>query len=331
MKEYGGFLPFELQRGSEYFDKYENEFAICRLNCGRSAFWYAAGAIQPEKVYLPYFNCLDNSTVFERLGIPYEYYRLDDDLLPKDIMPQEKEAVLWVNYYGDASKEKVGRICDRYRDTNLIIDNCHAFYMEPVHGAYNCYSARKFFGVCDGAYLVADELPELPLKRGSSVKYCSFILESVEVGTNKVYEKNLENEKRMTQEVDYQMSVVTQKILQPIHYEEIRRIRQENFLELHKYLGNINEFDVNLQSYTYICYPLLVSNPSLRERLIQNRVYTPTWWRHVPEYFNKDVLESHLSRYMVMLPIDQRYDKNDMRDIANIVIRENQFQGNILK
>ncbi len=323
MKEYGGFLPFELRQGKEYFDAYEQEFSVKRLNCGRSTFWYAAKAAMPRKIYVPYLNCADSTDPFKDLNIPYEYYQLDDDLTPKGIAPSAKEAVLWINYYGDASAEKIEQVCRRYKDSILLIDHCHAFFSEPLHGVYNCYSMRKFFGVCDGAYLVADRLPELKLERADSAKYYSFILESIEKGTNAVYDRNLANEERLHQEKALEMSVVTQKILKSIDYEGIRRKRWQNFLELHQHLKGINAFPVNMESDTHMYYPLFVEHPRLRERLIENRIYTPTWWRHVPEYFQEETLEGRLARYMLMIPIDQRYDKTDMKEIADIILREN--------
>lgn len=49
VKEYGGFLPLELKKGSDYFEKYKNIFSVVKLNCGRSTFFYAAKTIQPKK------------------------------------------------------------------------------------------------------------------------------------------------------------------------------------------------------------------------------------------------------------------------------------------
>jgi hypothetical protein len=327
VKEYGGFLPLELKKGSDYFEKYKNIFSVVKLNCGRSTFFYAAKTIQPKKIYVPYLNCIDSVTPFEKLGIPYEFYFLDNELLPLDVAPGKDEAILWINYYGNASVDKIRKVCLLFKDTNLIIDNCHAFYAEPQQGAYNCYSARKFFGVCDGAYLIADDLDKILLNKSYSAQYYSFILESIELGTNAVYEKNLENEDRLRCDSVLEMSEITQRILQSINYEDIKNVRRRNFIEMHRCLESINEFEANLDSHTHMYYPLLVSNPLLRNRLIENKIYTPTWWRHVLEYFDESVLEAKLSKYMLMLPIDQRYNISDMQEIARIVIKENNRRG----
>lgn len=43
----------------------------------------------------------------------------------------------------------------------------------------------------------------------------------------------------------------------------------------------------------------------------------------MPEYFQEETLEVRLARYMLMIPIDQRYGKTDMKEMADIILREN--------
>ena len=77
---------------------------------------------------------------------------------------------------------------------------------------------------------------------------------------------------------------------------------------------------LNVESDTHMCYPCLIYNDGLIDKLIENKIYVPTLWRHVKKYFkDKDVLEVRLSEYMLNLPIDQSYNKEDMHEIAKIV------------
>ena len=206
--------------------------------------------------------------------------------------------------------------------TNVIVDNCHAFFSAPLDNAYNCYSTRKFFGVSDGAYLVKKNVERFILQEEDSDIYSLFLLSTIEKGTNAIYPENLKNEERLGKEV-YKMSKLTRRVLESIDYLEIQKIRRDNMLCLHKYLCKYNKFNVNIESDTHMYYPLLVENEKLRQKLIQNHIYTPTWWRHVPQYFNNsDNIETWLSKYMLMIPIDQRYDESDMKNIAEIIINE---------
>lgn len=320
-REYGGYLPLELpKRGKDYFDNIDKE-SIVRLDCGRSAFWYALKDAKPKKLYVPYLNCINSTDPADLLGIPYEYYRLDDELTPVGVNPQENEAIMWINYYGNATDGQIKSVIERFKNTNLIIDNCHAFFSKPVNGAYNCYSARKFFGVCDGAYLIKKDLVTIDLPRSESAQEMLFLLETIEKGTNALYHKNLLNEERLGKQPKG-MSILTNCILQSIDYKTIREIRKANLLALHKQIGDLNEFTVNLESDTHMYYPLLICKDGLREKIVQRHIYTPTWWRHVPDYFREQTIETKLSKYMLMIPIDQRYNQDDMKKIAEIIREE---------
>lgn len=321
IKEYGGYLPIELPFwNSEYFDGFSKDNLV-RLNCGRSAFWYALSVIKPSKLYVPYLNCDNSTDPADDLGIPYEYYCLDSDLTPKGIQPRSDEAVIWINYYGNASQEQIEKVRILCSNTNLIVDNCHAFFSEPLEEAYNCYSARKFFGVCDGAYLIKNSIPKIALPKSKSSDHMHFILASLEEGTNALYLENLKNEKRLGKTA-MAMSDLTRRILSSIDYGRIRKIRKRNMLCLHSILEQYNEFNVNIESETHMYYPLLITNDNLRQKIVERHIYTPTWWRHVPAYFNEDILEVKLSKYMLMIPMDQRYNESDMRDIAEIILEE---------
>ena len=322
-KEYGGYLPFEFGKKTGEFFGNILEDDIVRLNCGRCAFWYSLKEIMPSKVYVPYLNCAYSTDPIEDLGIDYEYYYLNNDLLPSGVEPGKGDAIVWINYYGNATEEQLNAIKALAEETNVIIDNCHAFFTPPIKNAYNCYSARKFFGVCDGAYLIKHSIRKMELEEGNSSDYIGFILNCIEKGTNACYQQNLENEKRLENSYT-RMSKITRNMLERIDYSKIQTKRNDNIKVLDDALDGFNQFRVNMDSKTHMYYPFLYFSDSLRQSLVNRKIYTPTWWRHVPDYFDTDQnnIEIELSRYMIMLPIDQRYDAQDMKDIARIVIEE---------
>jgi len=317
--EYGGYLPFELPNRKEYFD-FLPESHIFRVNAGRTAFYSAVKALKVHKVYTPYLNCANSVDPIIAAGADIEYYFLNDDLTPKNVTLKDGEAILWINYYGNASEETIQKVYEKY--SNLIMDNCNAFWSLPLENAYNCYSARKFFGVADGAYLIHPNISNVNLnfQEDTSANETEFLLKTIEMGTNSCYNENLKNEERLCDNYKI-MSPLTKRILSSIDYSTIREIRQKNLLRLHKNIGHKNKFKVNIKSKTQMYYPFLVEQDSLRERLIKERIYTPTWWRHVPKQSGYATLETWLSKYMVFLPIDQRYDENDMDVIADIVLK----------
>lgn len=314
MKEYGGYMSLELPYEKEYF---RDERNILRLNSGRAAIYCALLDARPGKVYIPIYNCEFVKEPFEKLGIEYSFYNIDKNFLPINVKLLANEYILWVNYFGIQPRNTIEIIKNRY--TNIIFDNTQAFFATPVNEAYNVYSCRKFFGVSDGAYLVKNDIEKPSLEQDISYNRAMFMLKSIEEGTNAAYYDNMENENEIAKNV-YGMSKLTQRILSSINYQDIQKKRYENFCKLHSYLEEINELNINAETETPMVYPLLIRNEALRTKLVCNKIYVPQWWKHVPEKTNEDCFDNYLSKYLVPLPIDQRYDQNDMRYIANLVM-----------
>ena len=319
IKEYGGYLPLEFPYYKGQYYKETKKFKVINLNCGRATFYYAAKFSNLKKIYLPYFTCDETKVPFEKLGIEIAYYLLDDQLLPKDIDIKKNEYMFWTNYYGNASIKEIKFITKKFK--NLIIDNCHAFFAKPILGVYNCYSTRKFFGVPDGSYLIKDglEINEEIIK-DSSFENCSHLIKQIDKGINYGYQDSLKNEERLCGGFK-SMSNFTEIVLNSLNYEKILKTRRRNFLLMHKLLKKINQFPINLKSNTHMYYPLLVLDPDLRYRLIDENLYNPFWWEHVLDLVPESSIEYKLSKYTIMLPIDQRYNRKDIYNISKIVFK----------
>lgn len=309
----------ELPQGNGEYYRSCDDYEVLTANCGRTAFYCALADAKPSKIYLPHFNCRMSLDPIVDMGIDYEFYYLNDDLTPKDINPGNNEMVMWINYYGNASQKQIQEVVDKY--PNLLIDNCHAFYNQPIPGVYNAYSCRKFFGVNDGAYLIKDKLSPIELDNGSSYEYTGHLLKSIDMSTNDAYQDNLQNEHRLKHNY-CAMSKLTHKVLSSIDYDKILAIRRRNFDVLHSILCDLNDFSVNVDSKPHMHYPFLKDSDVLRRKLIEHKIYVPTWWGHVPEQTNNAELETRLSKYVFVLPIDQRYSEEDMIYIGNFVKKE---------
>lgn len=317
-KEFGGYLPLELPQPSGEFYVSGATWSVVALSSGRATFSVAANHLNAKAIWLPHFTCPETRVPFERLGLEVRNYRLDDRLLPKDVELGDGEVLLWTNYYGNAREEEIREVVERYFGS-IIVDNCHAFFSPPREGGLFSYSARKFFGVADGAYLVGEGLanPE-NLNRGFSAESYSHLLTQLDTDTHAGYQANLTNERRLSGAA-FGMSNLTRRILESIDYSDVLSRRRNNFTTLHHLLGRENHFDLNHSSNTHMYYPLQVPQKSLRERLIANRIYSPFWWRHVLDEVPTDSVEATLSREVVLLPIDQRYSPRDMESLAERV------------
>lgn len=93
----------------------------------------------------------------------------------------------------------------------------------------------------------------------------------------------------------------------------------KNFRVLHNILGITNRLKLDDATMTPSVYPYLSSSKSLREKLLENKIYVSRFWKHVLTNELANKFEKDLAEYLIPLPIDQRYDEQDMQYIANMV------------
>src|SRR5439155_13727702 len=108
------------------------------------------------------------------------------------------------------------------------------------------------------------------------------------------------------------MSRLSERMLSAIDYGAIRRRRSDNFRFLHERLGYLNKLELNYSRIDGpLCYPLLIDNPTLRARLLADRVFVATYWPDVRERVAADSFERRLVDGCLPIPCDQRYDSQD--------------------
>lgn len=313
-KEIGGYMEIELPIKEEYY----NGVSVVRLNTGRAAIYYALKKSNVKKVYMPHYLCTSMLQAPDALGIDVELYYMDEDFRPKDIKTSNKdEAFLYVNYFGTGRKDIIKELSENHK--NLLLDNTQSFYSSPLEGAYNLYSPRKFFGVSDGGYLIKEDIEVEDLEVDISYPHSNHLFKRIEEGANKAYLDNLRNEERFDNFKAMGMSKLTRRILKSIDYEDVRVKRERNFYYLHQKLKDVNKLDLSHDFEAPMVYPLLIEKEGLREHLVSNKIYVPHWWKDVLKRVTSDSFEAYLSNYMVPLPIDQRYSKEDMNIIINVI------------
>jgi len=117
------------------------------------------------------------------------------------------------------------------------------------------------------------------------------------------------------------MSKFTQALLSNVNFDSVNQRRVENYVILHDYLHANNQLKLSsdLGNNVPLCYPFLVNKGhQLKQFLISNRIFIPTYWPNVEEWINdKSCFEYDLFKNLVCLPIDQRYSIDDMNHIIN--------------
>lgn len=316
--EMGGFLPLHVN--SKYGEYYKED--AVGLNTARNSILLAVKDGKYSRVLVPLYICRSVIDVLKRYGYEIDYYHLNDSFQPiltegqRLSLRRQKTVILIVNYFGVYFPSRNFVDCK-----NLIIDNTQAFYEHPNKLVYNVYSCRKFFGVSDGAYLVKSNIYKYDFPRDDSSKRSQYLINSFENGTNSTYQEYLKAEKNLSNAEIMLMSNFTKEILKSIDYNEINQIRLKNFFILHDSLMSFNElnFDYDDINNSPMVYPLLIESELLRKKLLEHKIYISQWWKWCIETNLCNDFEKKLSKYLIPLPIDQRYSEKEMQYLIKII------------
>ena len=314
MDAIGGYFELELRKGEHYHPK------ALKLNTARNCFEYILRARRYKKVYISYYTCDVMLEPLSKLGIDYEFYHINDVLEPKEIVKlKNNEAFLYTNYFGLKQKcvEKLAGIYGK----QLIVDNAQAFYAPCLDGIDTFYSPRKFFGVADGGYLYTDKLLEEEIEQDYSIDRMKHLLIRADKTAEEGYSEFKRNSHELVNNPIRKMSKLTEKILSSIDYSSIIKIRRENYTFLNSTLGKRNKFAFPLDDDDVpMVYPFYTDDESIRQKLIQNRIYVATYWPNVFNWCENKTLEFDLAKNILPLPIDQRYGSEEMERIVELII-----------
>ena len=320
MKPIGGYFSLELNEGVDRHPR------ALRLNSGRYALEYILRARQYKKVFIPYYICDSVLQPFERQGVAYEFYHINERLEPAvKLEPKDDEAVLYVNYFG--LKNRVANtFCYAY--PNTILDQTQAFYSEQGNKyedkSIKCdtfYSCRKFFGVPDGAYLYTDCLLDEELLQDESFDRMTFLTKRIDRSAQEGYADFHSNDEQLSTVGMKRMSRLTEAIMRSIDYSAKANKRIRNFHILDKALRDSNRFKWAIDYGTIpLVYPYYVENgKELRQHLIDHQVFCARYWPNVMEWCLPTDWEYQLAKNLVCLPIDQRYSEDEMEYIYKTI------------
>ena len=294
------------------------------LNTGRNALeWILLSLDRVDKVYLPSYTC---DVVFEplkRLGVPWQFYRINEKLeIDEEVNLYQNEYIIVNNYFGlkDAYIEQTAV---KY-GSKIIVDCAQAFFAPVLSIVKMFYSPRKFVGVADGGIAYGVNRTAVTLFEYDSSKNSQHLYIRKMHGAEAGFPKYREDEELLGNQHPLRMSSFTKDILEHIDYHSIISRRKKNYLILEKELGRYNL--LSLPPMDSFCapmvYPLMVNNgKSLRMRLIENKVFVPCFWPNeiIPTAYCG---VNNLSEDILPLPLDQRYGEEEMNYIVT-KIKEN--------
>ena len=280
------------------------------LNCGRNALAYILLAKNIKRLLIPYFLCDSVYQVCLKYNVEVDYYHICDTFFPQNVNIKDGEWIYIVNYYGQLSEDNIKMMQKQYN--RIIIDNAQAYFMKPVDGIDTIYTCRKFFGVPDGAFLYTNKNCEMQIPVDESYERMRFLLGRYEKNATEFYPEYVLNNELFLDAPIKQMSRLTRNLLHGIDYDLVCNRRTENFRYLHEKLGSINKLKLHVPDGAFM-YPFCVDNGMIiRKKMHEKKIYIPVLWPSVLELCQKEELEYNMVEDILPLPIDQRYDLDDM-------------------
>lgn len=305
-KVIGGYFELEL---TERYDNIGNAIA---LNSARNCLRYIIRAYGIKEIFLPYYTCPVVWQTVKKEDCRVNFYHIDENFMPEKEF-EKNDYVLYTNYFGVCGKN-VKKLSAKYK--NIIIDNSQAFYM-PKYGIASFNSIRKFFGVPDGALLYCDKTTDEKFEKSTSYQKCNHLLKRLDVSMNFGYQDFCFNEDCLLDEDIKTISNLTKSIFNTINIEKAKEKRLENYQTLSYELDKSNKLQIKPDKDDIpMYYPYMSENYVFYRNLFaKNSIEIPLYWNNLPE----DFPESNLRNKILLLPIDQRYNKKDMEKILEIL------------
>lgn len=353
-REFGSAIPLEAVPDN-YFQELEQRFkSHSYLTTGRGALMLVGQSIESENkhIYIPAYSCESMIKPFKDCGWKVTLYPLNEDLTISQAFVDEMVAsteqgfaILTMNYFGVAgTKEKVKEFKTKRKDIVIIEDFTHClFTLEEIYSEkvdYYVGSIRKSLGVADGAIVLSNH----PLKEAVEVLESSFVTKRLKALKEKddysVEKKDAQKEEfrrilgEAEHEIDEQitterMSDISKKVLdnQSVNSEwgGVRYKRQTNLKHLYELIKDIEGISFPFSEGTsldnaYFMLPILIKNrDDVQKVFAQEGLYCQLLWPLSDEARNVCKTAAKMEKEMLAIPIDQRYDFDDIEQIGHII------------
>ena len=350
MREFGSEHPAVLLPDGYFasFKKYGRE--ITYLRNGREALLYASCNCKPGKeaiILCPAYSCWSMTVPFEFSGWTIVYYRLNDDLtvdedyLKMQLRGCKADAILTMNFYGSAATNAAIAIVKEFNEKITVIEDFShcTFCLDQIFNEqvdYYVSSIRKSIGVSDGAVIlskkptnkayIGSSAPDFgQLRLGAQQQKCRYAF-TKSLDDKDEFLSELKHGEEMIDKLDgvHPISEVSLKQIESINGAEIAFARRENMKHLWGLLnGRVKMIPGLERSFNGAPFslPILVENrDAAQKQLAQKGVYAPVLWPANEQARKVCKVSAYVADQMLSIPIDQRYNYDDIEDIAKIVL-----------
>lgn len=350
MREFGSEHPAVLLPDG-YFETF-NQYGKCTwLRSGREALHLVALNLNTDKnhpiVLMPAYCCHSMVDPFEKAGWKVVYYRLNEDLtadldyLVQVLAKESPKAILTMSFYGSAStKEAVPCVKNNSPKCKVIEDFSHCtFSLADIFNAqvdFYVTSIRKSVGVCDGSVVISKEFIDESFIEEGETEFVSVRKNSQKLKAEYTYSQDKEQKgiffpelRSQEGELDafegvHRISSTGKEMLKVLNGGMIRYARQQNMKHILDLLGGKVESIPGIErclSGAPFSLPILVKNrDEVQQKLAKRGVYAPVLWPICDEARAICPVSARMADEMLSIPIDQRYNWDDIEDIAKIIL-----------
>lgn len=332
----GGFFPLALPgcascAGSSggLLQAWTGGLPFAAFGNARSALSALITRVKPAHVWLPSFVC---TAVAE--SVPHSlqrFYAVDGALaIDTDMLAQAKagDVVLGVNYFGISPNKVFLRFVAARPDLVFVEDCAHCAVPGPAWGHWRLFSPRKVVGVADGGILVSmhpDAIPPQPAAEpdDASELWRAPLLrfeDPRQEGSAQWHPANQSKEAamRVSNAGATRMSLALLGLHDP---QEIACRRRDNFAVLQAAIGeHLLPLRMTADSVPFAFPVRLVPQrrDTVLRRLHASGIFAAVHWDTLP-VAQTDFQQAHLlSRSLISLPCDQRYEATHMEYMAEI-------------
>jgi hypothetical protein len=307
--------------------------------------WRVLQSANVNILYVPDYFCDEVVTWWEQKGIAIRRYTDGPHMTSpalETLTATHGDAVLAVNYFGvrdGAAWEEWSR---KNKDVMLIEDHSHdplSGWVSDSKADYAFASLRKTFPTPDGSILWSPKglsLPEEQLEgdwAGSALKLAAMILKKDYLDSGEEFLKEAfrefqgKGETILGEASTSAVSPWSRFLLSsgyPVDWREQRKKNVKALLDLISSHPSIQPLftewpDNNCPFNVVLLFTSKEGRDQCRLRLISAGVYPSVHWELSPSA-TSDALA--LSNRVMTIPVDQRYDEEDMKYIASILVKE---------
>lgn len=306
--------------------------------------------LKNKRALIPAYTCETVIQPFLDNSFEVFYYEVDKNLnvkiseINRLIKKHEIEVVLLQPMFGFNTIV----LDENILDIKIILDNTQGYFSKTKFNFqdYTIVSLRKWFGIPDGAILtknkgklelnlsyVEDEYAKLALK-AFNAKYNYLFLDNISKKTFREAYQRLKHS-LSNKNVNSSMSNLSKKIIRLEDFEFLKKQRRQNFNSLLEYFKDNNQISEEMdirpvfkelgEGTVPLYFPLYINENKrnlVQKYMAENNIYCPVIWP-IPKNLDQSKISEEIKwiyNHILVIPIDQRYNENDINYIIHKLI-----------